>query len=151
MTGVVGTRATGAVRREGIPASTDWRHQAACLELADPDAVFHPVDPDDPEALALARRWCDRCPVAAPCLAFAMTGNVAVNPRGGMLNIRRGPITDGIWAGTGPLRRRVLWERQQRAHRAAPADGLDAGRTSRAARRSRRAARADAIPGGGGQ
>ena len=78
-------RSTGAGR-------TDWRDQAACRRL-DPE-LFFPVSNlgaalTDIEA---AKRVCQRCPVAAPCLRWALDlGQVS-----------------GIWGGTTEEERRAL-------------------------------------------
>jgi WhiB family transcriptional regulator, redox-sensing transcriptional regulator len=63
---------------------TDWRDQAACRRV-DPD-LFFPVSTSGPSLpqVEAARRVCQRCPVLAPCLRWALDiGQVA-----------------GIWGGT---------------------------------------------------
>lgn len=47
----------------------DWRAFAACAD-ADPEQ-FHPVGGGSTYARAVAKLYCDHCPVAAQCLEFA--------------------------------------------------------------------------------
>ena len=78
-------RPTGAER-------TDWRDQAACSRL-DPD-LFFPVSISGVSLadIEAAKRVCQRCPVAAPCLRWALDlGHVS-----------------GIWGGTTEEERRAL-------------------------------------------
>jgi WhiB family transcriptional regulator, redox-sensing transcriptional regulator len=78
-------RSTGAGR-------TDWRDHAACLRL-DPD-LFFPVSTSGASLtdIEAARRVCQGCPVAAPCLRWALElGQVS-----------------GIWGGTTEEERRTL-------------------------------------------
>jgi WhiB family redox-sensing transcriptional regulator len=78
-------RSTGAER-------TDWRDHAACRRL-DPD-LFFPVSTSGASLTEIeaAKHVCQRCPVAASCLRWALDlGQVA-----------------GIWGGTTEEERRVL-------------------------------------------
>ena len=67
--------------------------RAACV-AEDPD-LFFPVGTAGPalEDIAAAKRICGRCPVAAPCLAWA-------------LGTRQ---TSGVWGGTGEEERAALF------------------------------------------
>lgn len=70
------------------PATT-WEHFAACRDV-DPDIFFgrpdkYGVDRHHPAELALAKRFCDQCPVAGDCLAYALDN---------------GPDVYGIWGGS---------------------------------------------------
>lgn len=73
----------------------DWAADAACRGV-DPD-VFHPVDGD----YALARTYCERCPVRADCLAHALDHNER----------------DGMWGGVDERARRRM---RTTAHMAPP-------------------------------
>ena len=78
-------RSTGAGHR-------DWRDHAACSRL-DPD-LFFPVSTSGASLtdIEAAKRVCRGCPVAAPCLRWAMDlGQVS-----------------GIWGGTTDEERRAL-------------------------------------------
>ena len=82
-------RSTGAER-------TSWRDHAACSHV-DPD-LFFPVSTSGASMtdIEAARRVCQRCPVRAPCLRWALgLGQVS-----------------GIWGGT--------TEEERRARRRAP-------------------------------
>jgi WhiB family transcriptional regulator, redox-sensing transcriptional regulator len=71
---------------------TDWRDQAACRRV-DPD-LFFPVSTSGASLTQIerARRVCERCPVQAPCLRWALdSGQVS-----------------GIWGGTTEEERRAL-------------------------------------------
>ncbi|MFE3413182.1 WhiB family transcriptional regulator [Streptomyces mirabilis] len=73
----------------------EWLRRAACAN-EDPD-LFFPVGTAGPalEDIADAKRICGRCPVAAPCLAWALsTGQ-----------------TSGVWGGTGEVERAALFRR----------------------------------------
>jgi WhiB family transcriptional regulator, redox-sensing transcriptional regulator len=78
-------RPTGAGR-------TDWRDDAACRHL-DPD-LFFPVSMSGASLadIEAAKRVCQRCPVATPCLRWAL---------------ELGPVS-GIWGGTTEEERRAL-------------------------------------------
>ena len=78
---------------------SDWRHEAACLGLVEPDD-----DPWYPQgkwgqanesrlAYAVAARVCQRCPVQAECLSAALAeeGPASASNRYGM----RGGLTPG--------------------------------------------------------
>jgi WhiB family transcriptional regulator, redox-sensing transcriptional regulator len=78
-------RSTGAER-------TNWRDHAACRRL-DPD-LFFPVSTSGASLtdIEAAKRVCRRCPVATPCLRWALDlGQVS-----------------GIWGGTTEEERRAL-------------------------------------------
>jgi WhiB family redox-sensing transcriptional regulator len=78
-------RSTGAGR-------TDWRDAAACRHL-DPD-LFFPVSMSGASLtdIETAKGVCQRCPVTAPCLRWALDlGQVS-----------------GIWGGTTEEERRAL-------------------------------------------
>jgi WhiB family redox-sensing transcriptional regulator len=85
MTGTDPWRSTGAER-------TDWRYHAACGSL-DPD-LFFPVSTSGASLtdIETAKRICQRCPVSAPCLRWALD---------------RGQVS-GIWGGTTEEERRLL-------------------------------------------
>ncbi|MFF4350384.1 WhiB family transcriptional regulator [Streptomyces sp. NPDC001530] len=71
----------------------EWLRRAACVG-EDPD-LFFPVGTAGPalEDIAAAKRICARCPVAAPCLSWALsTGR-----------------TSGVWGGTGEEERAALF------------------------------------------
>lgn len=58
---------------EDLPAQT-WMAEGICSQ-ADPDA-FHPeAGPDMYRTTAKAKAICRQCPVAAPCLEFALDNN----------------------------------------------------------------------------
>jgi WhiB family redox-sensing transcriptional regulator len=70
----------------------EWLRRAACVG-EDPE-LFFPVGTSGPaqEEIAAAKRICARCPVAGPCLAWALaTGQ-----------------TSGVWGGTGEEERAAL-------------------------------------------
>lgn len=69
-----------------------WMTQAACRG-ADPN-LFYPNGrgAEANHAYRKARAVCDRCPVAADCLGYALAHDIGF----------------GIWAGTSPLQRRTL-------------------------------------------
>ena len=60
----------------------DWREQAECKDDPTPDLWF--VPPGDRHGIAAAKEFCHRCPVAAECLAEAMSN----------------PSIVGVWGGT---------------------------------------------------
>jgi WhiB family redox-sensing transcriptional regulator len=85
MTDTSSWRSTGAER-------TNWRDHAACRPL-DPD-LFFPISTSGASLtdIEAAKRVCQRCPVAAPCLRWALDfGEVA-----------------GIWGGTTEQERLAL-------------------------------------------
>lgn len=67
---------------------TDWMDRAACKGQAPTDAFF----PTRGEELKVAQSFCDRCPVAAECLEYAL----------------RNAIHHGIWGGKSERERRRL-------------------------------------------
>lgn len=78
-----------------------WREQAACK--GKPQAVWYPTSAGtgnaNPSLYNPARRICERCPVMAECLDFALSTNQ----------------TEGMWGGLTPKERR-----ERRAHEALP-------------------------------
>ncbi|MGP4048945.1 WhiB family transcriptional regulator [Streptomyces sp. 2A115] len=85
----------------------EWLRSAACVG-EDPE-LFFPVGTTGPALrdIAAAKRICARCPVAAPCLDWALdTGQ-----------------TSGVWGGTGEEERAALLRilrRPQASRRSAP-------------------------------
>jgi len=82
-------------------ASAAWRRQASCRTL-DP-ALFFPAGASGTEAqdAASAKAICATCPVAAPCLEFALTTNQEY----------------GVWGGLDEEERREIrrsWRRRRR-------------------------------------
>lgn len=75
--------------------TTNWRHQAACLD-EDPE-LFFPVSDVGPGArqVAEAKAVCARCPVRSECLTYAMDNG----------------LNDGIFGGTTARERQVLARR----------------------------------------
>ncbi|MFE4823887.1 WhiB family transcriptional regulator [Streptomyces sp. NPDC056704] len=73
----------------------EWLRRAACVN-EDPD-LFFPVGTAGPalEDVADAKRVCGRCPVIAPCLAWALSMGQ----------------TSGVWGGTGEVERAALLRR----------------------------------------
>jgi WhiB family redox-sensing transcriptional regulator len=100
----------GSVRRSEGPAhlaaldelaSAAWRRQASCRTL-DP-SLFFPSGSSGTEAqdAASAKAICSTCPVAAPCLEFALTTNQEY----------------GVWGGLDEEERREIrrsWRRRRR-------------------------------------
>lgn len=82
-------------------AIMDWRHNAACL--GENTELFFPVGTTGPaiDQIERAKGMCRRCPVAVPCLEWALaTGQDA-----------------GIWGGLSEDERRTLRRsRQRRRH-----------------------------------
>ncbi|MHA6806279.1 WhiB family transcriptional regulator [Salinifilum ghardaiensis] len=76
-----------------VPTVPDWRDRAACRHVAEPEAFF----PLSPSARSYAQGICSTCPVAAECLAEALT---------------RG-VDHGIWGGYTPQQRRSLRRTQE--------------------------------------
>ena len=84
---------TVPIRLSGDPGGApDWAEQALCAQ-SDPEAWF----PEAGEAANLAKAICARCPVLAPCRAYALGR----------------PELRGVWGG--------LSERERRAVRRAAA------------------------------
>jgi WhiB family redox-sensing transcriptional regulator len=76
----------------------DWRHRAACRE-EDPE-LFFPIGNTGPALLQIdqAKAICRRCPVAEPCIAWALeTGQ-----------------DSGVWGGLSEDERRALKRRGAR-------------------------------------
>lgn len=76
----------------------DWRHEAVCRD-EDPE-LFFPVGNSGPALaqIAKAKVVCNRCPVTAQCLAWALeTGQDA-----------------GVWGGMSEDERRALKRRRNR-------------------------------------
>jgi WhiB family transcriptional regulator, redox-sensing transcriptional regulator len=82
---------------EGM-SDMDWRHRAACRD-EDPE-LFYPVGTSGPALLQIteAKAVCRRCPVAAECLAWALT---------------RGEDS-GVWGGMSEDERRAVKRRDAR-------------------------------------
>ncbi len=74
-----------------------WRDDAACLG-ADPD-LFYPDKGEDTRQVV--RVFCNRCPVTAECLAFA-------------LDMELSSLRYGIWGGTTVVQRRRIRQQQRR-------------------------------------
>lgn len=70
----------------------EWVEQAACYGIG--TDIFFPDRPDAKKAIQKAKKVCDGCPVAQPCLAYAIETN-----------------SPGIWAGTGPRERAAIADR----------------------------------------
>lgn len=62
----------------------DWRHKAACRK-EDPE-LFFPVGTSGPALAQIteAKQVCRRCPVASPCLEWALTSGQDAGVWGGM-------------------------------------------------------------------
>lgn len=68
----------------------DWREQAECRDDPTPDRWF--VPPGDRYGIAAAKAVCARCPVAAECLAEAMTDPSTVGVWGGLSETERAKL-----------------------------------------------------------
>jgi WhiB family redox-sensing transcriptional regulator len=81
-----------------IPRGEDlaWREQGACNNPYVDYTVFFPPY-DSPSGNAAAKKICDRCPVKAQCLAWALKYDEM-----------------GIWGGTGEADRRAIKRRRVR-------------------------------------
>ena len=77
------------------PGSKGWQQVAACRGID--AAVFFPDDEDD--NADVAKRICDHCPVAQPCLEYAIT-------------VRE---KEGVWGGATQRERRSIIRRRRRA------------------------------------
>ncbi|EFV13553.1 WhiB family transcriptional regulator [Segniliparus rugosus] len=77
----------------------DWRHQAVCRD-EDPE-LFFPVGNSGPalEQIKRAKVVCQRCPVSAECLSWALASGQ----------------DSGIWGGLSEDERRALKRRNARA------------------------------------
>lgn len=71
----------------------DWVENAACYGIG--WEIFFPERPDAKRYIAKAKKICDKCPVAAQCLEYAIETN-----------------SPGIWAGTGPRERQAIIDRR---------------------------------------
>lgn len=88
-------------------ATSDWRHEAACLD-EDPE-LFFPLGNTGPALLQIeeAKAVCRRCDVAETCLRWALdTGQ-----------------DSGVWGGMSEDERRSLKRREARARAARAAEG----------------------------
>ena len=90
--------AIGEVRQSPLsfaPGSKGWQQVAACRGI---DAsVFFPEDENDDAHIA--KKICGNCPVAQPCLEYAIT-------------VRE---KDGVWGGATQRERRSIIRRRRRA------------------------------------
>lgn len=78
----------------------DWRSQAACMAVIEPERVFFPIaEEPDIEDVAEAKAVCATCPVACECLVYAIQTNQG----------------HGIWGGLTPPEREELVLRERRA------------------------------------
>lgn len=75
-----------------VTLAGDWIDHAACAGEA-PGTMF----PDDAAGVAVAKRICERCPVTAPCLEYALINR----------------LDDGVWGGTSE-RQRLKIRKQRR-------------------------------------
>lgn len=75
-----------------IPRQT-WHDEAACTST-DPD-LFHPETVDAFSSYRSARRICNQCPVAAPCLEYALTARESTGMWGGLTPHERREILQG--------------------------------------------------------
>jgi len=71
---------------------SDWTAEGLCRGMTD---LFYPARGDN-EGLNAAKAVCERCPVKAPCLEFAMVFEE----------------TEGVWGGTSGRDRRALRKAQ---------------------------------------
>lgn len=74
-------------------AACDWRHQAACKEIADPD-IFFPIGTTGPalEQIESAKEICQRCCVRARCLDWALNTGQDIGVWGGLSEEERKEI-----------------------------------------------------------
>ena len=90
--------AIGGVHQSSLPfapGSKGWQQVAACRGI---DAsIFFPDDEDD--NAEVAKKICDHCPVAQPCLEYA----IAVREK------------EGVWGGATQRERRSIVRRRRRA------------------------------------
>lgn len=108
----------------------DWRSRGACVS-ADPD-LFFPISPDGPSQRqeARARAVCERCPVRADCLTFAVETRQAHGVWGGLGEAELARLRRGLRVPDDrPLRERI------------PGTGRVAGRGPRGPREYERQAR----------
>lgn len=79
-----------------------WKDEGACSEVSDPDIFF----PERGQGAKAAKAICNRCPVRAECLAYALA-TVA-------------PADDfGVWGGTSPQERQRIRKARRRRRLAA--------------------------------
>ena len=71
----------------------DWRERAAC-RVVDPE-LFFPVGTTSPALVQIeqAKAVCRRCPVSAPCLAFALQTGQDTGVWGGLSEHERRKLT----------------------------------------------------------
>lgn len=82
-----------------IDKNPRWVDLASCCD-EDPE-LFFPIGNTGPAIRQIedAREVCDRCPVEAECLVWALTNNVC----------------DGVWGGTSESERQTIKRRMRRA------------------------------------
>ena len=88
----------GALPRRVSGDSMDWRHEAACRD-EDPE-LFFPIGNTGPAIAQIeeAKAVCARCPVATPCLQWAIESGQDA----------------GVWGGLSEDERRALKRRAAR-------------------------------------
>lgn len=66
-------------------AACDWRHDAACREIDDPD-IFFPIGTTGPalEQIEAAKRICENCCVRHHCLDWALATGQDIGVWGGL-------------------------------------------------------------------
>jgi len=66
-------------------AACDWRHNAACREIDDPD-IFFPIGTTGPalEQIDAAKRICQKCCVRSQCLEWALSTGQDIGVWGGL-------------------------------------------------------------------
>jgi WhiB family redox-sensing transcriptional regulator len=71
--------------RESGGADTDWRQQANCRNLRDPD-IFFPIGNTGPalDQIRAAKAICDSCIVRQQCLHWAIETNQDIGVWGGL-------------------------------------------------------------------
>ena len=83
---------------------TEWMAQGKCRDT--PPAVFFPSDGLGVQA---AQRVCKECPVAEPCLEYALENH----------------IDHGVWGGCSERERRRIMRRRRMSNIDVPADAND--------------------------
>ena len=81
--------------------NTDWMARGKCKDVA-PDVFF----PNDGMGVISAQRICAECPVAQPCLEYALENH----------------IDHGVWGGASERERRRILRRRRLAHTAVAAE-----------------------------
>jgi WhiB family transcriptional regulator, redox-sensing transcriptional regulator len=78
-------RQNGALRTQLRSRRMDWRHKAICRD-EDPEELFFPVGNSGPALaqIADAKVVCNRCPVTAECLSWALESGQDAGVWGGM-------------------------------------------------------------------